>query len=58
MAKKEIYQEHEHVPEPLPPAPEQDAWREVALFVCERCGKEKRGQKHLNMLCVDCHTAR
>lgn len=42
-------------PEPLPSVPPQGEWREVALFVCEKCGKEKRGQAHLNMVCRDCY---
>ena len=29
-------------------------WRDVALFVCEKCGKEKRGQAHRNMVCKSC----
>jgi len=55
MAKKEISPDHEHVPEPLPPAP--DAGREVALFVCVICGKEKRGQKHYSFACASCINA-
>ena len=34
--------------------PAESDWREVALFVCERCGKEKRSQAHRNMVCRDC----
>jgi hypothetical protein len=36
---------------------EPSAWREVAIFVCERCGQEKRGQEHLNMICRACAAA-
>ena len=32
--------------------------REVALFVCIVCGKEKRGQKHYNFACEPCVSSR
>jgi hypothetical protein len=63
MAKKEISHQPEEIdaPEPLPPAPAPadapDGGREVALFVCVICGKEKRGQKHYSFACASCINA-
>lgn len=41
---------------PVEPAPAEG--REVALFVCVVCGKERRGQKHYNFACEPCVSLR
>jgi hypothetical protein len=65
MAKNKMTAEPDQPPEdaePLPPPPKPDGspveGREVALFVCVVCGKEKRGQKHYNFACDPCVSLR
>lgn len=32
-------------------------WRQVVSFVCARCGRQRRSQAHLNMVCRECAAA-
>lgn len=41
-----------------PDEPQPGGWRDVALFVCERCGKERRSQPHLDFVCRECAAER
>lgn len=63
MARKQIDfdapsdDEPSEAPAPPPVRKAEPGWRKVVSFVCVRCGKERRSQEHLGMVCRACHEA-